>query len=81
MQLDVLAERSVQHLFDVADDIVDIHDLRLNHLTAGKRKQLMSQVRRTLGGQAHLLYVLAHARPAILRESTRRSDLPLTNAV
>ncbi len=66
MQLDVLAERAAQQLLDIADDIVDVDDLRLDDLAAGECEQLVGQVRGTLAREADLLDILARATPAVI---------------
>ena len=74
VQLDMLPERAAQQLLDVADDVVDVDDLRLHDLAAGEREQLVGQVRGPLGGQADLLDVRVDGPPAILQCRRRAPD-------
>ena len=67
----MLPERAAQQLLDVADDVVDVDDLRLDDLAAGEREQLVGQVRGPLARKADLLDVLARSLPATVAVDRR----------
>ena len=55
VEVDVLADHPPQKLVHVADDLVQIEDLGLEHLPAAESKELVRESRGALGGLDHLL--------------------------
>jgi hypothetical protein len=53
----VLADHPVQHLFDVANHVVDVQQLRIATLFTAEGKQLPREERGTLGGVSDFLGV------------------------
>ena len=47
----VLAERVSQQRLDLTDDVIDVKNLEVSHLSAGKGKQLVRQAGGTLRGR------------------------------
>ena len=56
-ELDVGADQPPQQLFQLPDDGVDVHDLRLQHLAPAEREQLPRQRRRAFARQPDFLEI------------------------
>ena len=59
-QLDLLAQQPREHAVHALDHVVEAEHLRLEHLLAAVREQLLGQRRGPFAGAAHLLDVAAH---------------------
>ena len=55
----MLADGAAQHLLHRGDDLVEVEDLRLDHLPAGEGEQLAGEARRPFGGPRDLSEVAA----------------------
>ena len=54
----IFPDETLQHLLHAVDDVVQVHDLGLEHLLTTERQELAGQAGGTLGRLAHLFYVL-----------------------
>jgi hypothetical protein len=59
-ELDLRAEQPAEHPLELGDHLVDVDDLRLEHLAAAEGEQLSGQPGGTLSRALHLEHVLAH---------------------
>ena len=68
LELDLLADEASQHRFDPRDDLVHLHDLRLEDLPPAEGQELLGQAGGPLGGVANAHDILADVRAGRLVE-------------
>ncbi len=72
--LDILPEHAGQHAMQVVEDLVDVHQLRLQHLAPREGEELAGERRRAIGGLQDLLDVLARPRVGELLVEGKRGE-------